>query len=79
MKIDLKAILNKELFDWIQDHPKRNQLLESIEGDIFQAIVQFRECNDTNYNGNDDWTLFALRNEEMWKDEVDPLHQCKSR
>lgn len=79
MKIDLKAILNKELFDWIQEHPKRNQLMESIEGNIFQSIVQFRECNDITYNGNDDWTLFALRNEEMWRDEVDPLSQCKSR
>ncbi|MGA9290276.1 MAG: hypothetical protein WBV93_18245 [Anaerobacillus sp.] len=79
MKIDLKAILTKELFDWIDEHPKRDQLIESIQGEIFQSVVHFREWNDSNYNGNDDWLLFAIRNEEMWKDEIDPVDQSESR
>ncbi|WP_226658627.1 hypothetical protein [Pseudalkalibacillus hwajinpoensis] len=79
MKFDLRAILTKELFDWIEEHPKRNQLIESIQGEIFQSVVHFREWNDSDYNGNDDWILYALRNEEAWQDEVGPIDQCESR
>ncbi|MDP4550709.1 hypothetical protein [Guptibacillus hwajinpoensis] len=71
MKIDLKAILTKELFDWIEEHPKRNQLIESIQGEIFQSIVHFREWNDSDYNGNEDWLEYAIRNEEEWRNETD--------
>ncbi|WP_347550869.1 hypothetical protein ABFG93_04100 [Pseudalkalibacillus hwajinpoensis] len=79
MELDLKAILPKELFDWIEDHPKRNQLIESIQGEIFQSVVHFREWNDSNYDGNEDWLQYALRNEELWKEEIDPLNECESR
>ncbi|TKD71971.1 hypothetical protein [Pseudalkalibacillus hwajinpoensis] len=79
MKIDLKAILTKELFDWIEEHPKRNQLIESIQGEIFQSVVHFREWNDSNYNGNEDWLQFAIRNEEAWRNGSDQMDQYKSR
>ena len=79
MKFDLKSILTKELFDWIEEHPKRNQLIESIQGEIFQSVVHFREWNDSNYNGNEDWILFAIRNEETWKMKSIRLISSESR
>ncbi|TLS37898.1 hypothetical protein [Pseudalkalibacillus caeni] len=73
MKIDLYKILPKELLGWLEAHPKKQMLLESIQEQIFDSIVNFRECQEKNYNGFDDWIAFALKKEEEWKNSYEDI------